>query len=262
MIQYRFEEVHPWLYRIHDPLDVNFYLLVGDERALLFDTGHGIGDIRGAVSAVTDKPLTVVLGHGHIDHANGAYQFEEVYLHEGDFDLSRRHCSPEMRDMIVKQMEGKGLKPDFDPVEWRGGGGGNLVKLEIGTVFDLGGLRAEVIDMAGHTAGSIGLLVPDKRALLDSDSANEHCWMFLEESLPMRHYISMLERVHELEFDVFYTAHSDAPHPRSDFLRYINAARNASVEKSHPYNMFAEMKPYIYTEDGVSVVFNERTLKG
>ncbi|MCL2545506.1 MAG: hypothetical protein FWE77_06250, partial [Clostridia bacterium] len=82
----------------------------------------------------------------------------------------------------------------------------------------------------------------------------------LEETLPIRQYISMLERVSRLAFDVFYTAHSDGPHPKSDFQRYIRVARNASIEKGKPYDAFPELKPYIYAEDGVSIVFNKRTL--
>ncbi|MCL2544448.1 MAG: MBL fold metallo-hydrolase, partial [Clostridia bacterium] len=204
MIRYKTEQLYPWLYRIHDPLDVYFYLIVGDSKALLFDTGYGMGAISEAVAAITTKPLYVVLGHGHIDHANGAYQFDEVYLHEGDFELCRLHCSPEYRDEALEKLAQKGLEPDFDPAVWREAGSANLKKLNPGTVFDLGGLHVEVVDMAGHTAGSVGLLVAEKRVLLDSDSANGHCWMFLEETLPVRQYVSMLERVSRLAFDVFY----------------------------------------------------------
>ncbi|MCL2810728.1 MAG: MBL fold metallo-hydrolase [Clostridia bacterium] len=262
MIQYKTEKLFPWLYRIHDPLNVYFYLIVGHNKALLFDTGHGVGNIPETIKAITTKPYTVVLGHGHIDHANGAYQFDEVYLHEGDFELSRLHCSPEFRGGVADDIEKKGLQLDADPAVWREAGSGNLKKLNPGTVFDLGGLHVEVVDMAGHTAGSIGLLVTEKRVLLNSDSANSHSWMFLEETLPIPQYIAMLERVMELEFDVFYTAHNEEPFPKSDFLRYIRVAKNASIEKAEPYPVFPELKPHMYTEDGVSIVFSERTLHG
>jgi hypothetical protein len=47
--------------------------------------------------------------------------------------------------------------------------------------------------------------------------------------------------------------HSDAPMPKSDFHKFINAARHAAIEKS-------ELKGYIYKEDGVEIVIRERTL--
>ena len=67
---------------IYDPESVFCYLVVGNERALLFDTAFGIGSLPGAIRKITDKPVTVVLSHGHTDHANGAYQFDEAWLHK------------------------------------------------------------------------------------------------------------------------------------------------------------------------------------
>jgi glyoxylase-like metal-dependent hydrolase (beta-lactamase superfamily II) len=201
-----------------------------------------------------------VLGHGHIDHANGAYQFDEVYLRELDFELFHEHTSPEFRSMLLGRLEEIGEKPDFDPVEWKNSGSCKLIPLELGTVFDLGGLHVEVIDMTGHTGGSIGLLIKEQRILLDSDSANTHCWMFMPQSTSLREYTDMLERVKKMEFDYFYVAHQEHPHPKSDFDKFISVAQNATIEKAKPYDNWIELDPYIYTEDDVSIVFNERTL--
>ena len=260
MLSYSIEEISQGLYKIKDPLDVNFYLIVGSEKALLFDTGYGVGDIPAAVRTITDKPLTVVLGHGHIDHANGVYQFDEVYLREPDFELFREHTSPQLRSVIIERLHETGLKPDFDTDKWINESNCKLKPLEIGTVFDLGGLNVEVIDMAAHTGGSIGLLIIEKRILLDSDSANNHCWMFMPQSLSLREYIAMLKRVKQLEFDIFYVAQRDHSHPKTDFDKYISVAENATIEKSKKYDAWQEEDPYIYTEDDTSIVFNKRTL--
>ena len=45
------------------------FLLVGRQRALVIDTGIGIGDLKGLIRKLTDKPLTVALSHGHGDHS-------------------------------------------------------------------------------------------------------------------------------------------------------------------------------------------------
>ena len=50
------------IYALHEPgqfEEVISFLIVGDDRALLFDTGLGIGDIKAVVAALTDKPLLV-----------------------------------------------------------------------------------------------------------------------------------------------------------------------------------------------------------
>ena len=129
-IQYKIEQIHSWLYRIHDPLGVYFYLIVGDEKALLFDTGYGIGNIPEMIKTITTKPLTVILGHAHIDHANGAYQFDEVYLNESDFEVYKLHTSPSFRDMIIKDLAEKCFEPDFDASVWREIGMCKLKKLD------------------------------------------------------------------------------------------------------------------------------------
>ena len=46
-------------------------LVIGKERALLFDLGIGADDFGAAARTLTDLPLTVILSHGHIDHIGG-----------------------------------------------------------------------------------------------------------------------------------------------------------------------------------------------
>ncbi len=227
---YTTNEIYPWLYSINDTENEVFcYLLIGNERALLFDTTYGYGSLERIVKQITELPVTVVLGHGHTDHAGGAAQFysqSDIWLHESDFNLYRyNNHEQEM---------------------------GLLKKINIGQVFELGGLTVEVVGMEGHTAGSIGILVKEHRILLTSDSANPTIWLFLNESLPVDLYIKMLERTILLDFDTFFIGHSDEPMYKSDFQSFINAARNATFENSEPYHY---QSVFIYEEDGASVLF-------
>jgi glyoxylase-like metal-dependent hydrolase (beta-lactamase superfamily II) len=262
MNYYRVKQIFPWLYSIRDPQNVFCYLAVGNEKALLFDTVYGIGNLPKTIKEITDKPVCVILGHGHLDHANGAYQFEEAWLNEADFEVCREHTCKGFRRMAIKQLkESKiALPDDFNTDEYIKGGTGNLKKLETGRIFDLGGLHVEVIGMGGHTAGSIGVLVKEHKVLLTSDSATPHVWLFLNESLSIKEYIAMLERVVQLDFDIFIPGHTNETLPKSDFYRYINAARHISVEKSEPYENLPELKGLLYREDGVDIVFSEAKL--
>ena len=259
---YKIKEIYPWLYSIYDPQSVYCYLLVGEEKALLFDTVYGIGSLPSVIREITDKPIYVVLGHGHLDHANGAYQFEEAWIHEADYELCGLHTSEEYRKTAIDQIKEYGITPpdDFNHDEYLKAGTGNLKKLKDGKIFDLGGLHLEVIGMGGHTAGSIGLLAQEHRLLLTSDSATPQVWMFKEESLSVQEYIAMLERVNQLDFANFITGHTDALFPKSEFAKYIKAARNLSVEKSVPFKYHPELKGLLYSEDGVEIVFSEAKL--
>lgn len=73
---------------------VNMYLLIGNELALLIDSGYGKIDLKSIVARLTDKPVMLMLTHGHLDHANGSAPFD-AYLHENDFDVYDRHSDPE-----------------------------------------------------------------------------------------------------------------------------------------------------------------------
>lgn len=56
---------------IAEPGHINSFLVLGSERALLFDTGMGIAPISAVVSGLTDLPLIVVNSHDHLDHRGG-----------------------------------------------------------------------------------------------------------------------------------------------------------------------------------------------
>ena len=59
------------------------YLVVGKEKALLIDTGFGIGNLKGLAEELAEgKPLYLVNTHAHFDHCYGNCQFEKVYCHE------------------------------------------------------------------------------------------------------------------------------------------------------------------------------------
>ena len=259
---YGIQEIYPWLYSIYDPLNVYCYVIVGDERALLYDTGYGIGDLPGAVKSVTDKPFDVVLGHGHHDHANGAFLFGEVWLGEGDFELCRANAAPRVRRIALKRMAEWEVAPPegFDPEGYAGLPAGNVKPLLPGHIFELGGLTAEAVAMEGHTAGSMGLLIREPGVLLCGDAANQGVWMFLPESLSVGAYIAMLERTAKLPFDTFFAGHQNDGKPKSDMQKYRNAARNAAVENSKPLEPLPGMKAYWYEEDGAGIHFSERTL--
>lgn len=55
-------------------------LLIGKEKAILIDTGCGIGNLRKAVEEVTDKPIILVNTHTHLDHLGSNHQFDEITM--------------------------------------------------------------------------------------------------------------------------------------------------------------------------------------
>jgi len=259
---YKTKKIYPWLYAIHDPGDVYIYLILGDEAAVVYDTGYGIAPIMPVVREITDLPVTCVLGHGHIDHANGAYQFDEAWIYEEDLELCLRHTGKKAKVRALEGLKEKGvsLPEDFDQEAYIVSGAGSLKKMDIGQVFELGGKSLEVVKMEGHTHGSVGLLVRQERVLLTSDGANPHMWLFLEESTHRDIYIAMLERNINLEFDTFFIAHDDREFAKDYFKKFIKVAKNANMAQATPTRQLPERKGMVYREDDVLIIFSEDKL--
>lgn len=59
------------------------YLLEGNDKALLLDTGYGVGNLRTFVSRLTEKEIIAANTHFHPDHAAGNGEFEKVYMSSG-----------------------------------------------------------------------------------------------------------------------------------------------------------------------------------
>lgn len=154
-------------------LDVMF-LLRGEQRALLIDTGSGIFGLKELVEKLRrGLPLTVALTHGHVDHAGGIRQFDEVYVHPADADMAscvtkeeRSGYAETIQAMSngVFAYDARNL-PEFGEVP-------AFRELHENQVFDLGGRRVSVIETPGHTPGSVSFIDDKSRILFSGDACN------------------------------------------------------------------------------------------
>ena len=97
------------------------YLILGTGRAILLDTGTGIGNIREVVEELTDLPVSVVLTHEHYDHVAAAYRFDEIICYDNSDALAvlkrgRDHAS--LQKYITADYLWKPLPQDFDSAAW------------------------------------------------------------------------------------------------------------------------------------------------
>ena len=259
MSYYKVEQLHEGIYSLWEPTEVCSFLVVGEKSAVLYDTGFGMDDLLGAVREITGLPLEVVLSHGHYDHVNGAFQFDGAWIHPADEVLALRHASRTGRRNAIGDGFARKVPDTLDREAYIHAGAGTLKALEIGRLFDPGGLTVEVIALEGHTSGSVGLLIHERRVLLAGDALGPHIWMFLADSLPLEAYLAMLARVQTLPFDHFYIGHSNEKRPRSDIALYESVARNIDVNRSTAYPRLPELGGMLYEEehDGkvVGIVF-------
>ena len=178
---FAFVEKLPGLYYLNEGDDLIF-LVVGSQKAMLVDTGFGKVDLKAEIAKVTDKPVFLVNTHMHPDHAGGNNQFDLAYKGEKE------------------PAEGWGVNPAKE-----------TVSVPEGHNFDLGGVTIEVIDLKGHTPGSIGLLWIEEKIILSGDAVNPQVWLHLPHSLPlsvfrdsMQHLLDMRKR-----WDALYFSHGE-----------------------------------------------------
>ncbi len=233
-------QVTEWLsgaYRITSPEFVFIELIVGEEKALLFDTGWGTGNLRETVRGITDKPLIIVNSHGHVDHVNGNYQFEEeVCIHPKDIELCKAHSGTQMRQFVLTSVEGMGILPDgFDKDGYLSGGTGTLKPIEEGAVLDLGGKTMEIVELPGHTPGSIGLYYSEEKVLYVGDAINGALVLSLPEATKLATYIQTLEKAEKIDFRKMVQAHENRIFDKNILQTYIKLAKSVNWEKAQPY---------------------------
>ncbi len=146
--------------------DAWMHLVTGPERAVLIDTGFGIGDLRALVETLTDKPYDVFNTHFHGDHTLGNVQFDRVFIHRYDLSPLAGSMTPEGRRAFIP-VEGDYYGPeDVPPFRPYG-----IVPVDAGFTFDLGGGETlELLHIPGHSAGCAGLLDRKRRILFSGDA--------------------------------------------------------------------------------------------
>jgi hydroxyacylglutathione hydrolase len=195
----------------------NIYLIEGTDSALLIDTGIGVADLVSTVKKLTDKPLIVIITHGHPDHCGSIYQFEKVYINPADSAAARSFNLPETRKNTTAGMMGDArLSPEdvySGPIY-----NTQLLPLEEGQIFNLGGRFIKVMETPGHTPGEICLLDIMNKLLFTGDNNNSLVWLFLEGCTPLSKYLVTLEKQKEMigEFDIIFPGHG--PQMTSDFI--------------------------------------------
>ncbi len=121
---------------------VRQFLLLGPQEALLLDTGFPDSHIGRLVEELAGgRPVRVAMTHGDPDHTGGLGTFGECWMHRGDWP-----------------MVDSGLQ---------------LHPLAEGDVLTCGGWRLEVIEIPGHTPGSVAFFDPARRLLFPGDSVQQ-----------------------------------------------------------------------------------------
>ena len=235
-----------WL--VGEPVHVNSYLVAGRDRAVLIDSGLGIGDIRSIVDSLTPLDVLVANTHYHWDHVGGNAAFSEVAIHElgekhlragnemrfaegylgyardrlerfGEFrDLDRRFY-----DFLSDESTPRPLPAGFDPAAWKIAPCVPTRLLRDGDVLDLGGRSLQVVHTPGHTPDSVCYLDADRGVLFGGDTYNTGAIYAQQPDSDLEAFAASTARVASMAGDIrsVYMAHFTRYAEHGTFLREV-----------------------------------------
>ncbi len=207
--------------RIHGMGGELCYLIEGNERALLIDGLTGVGSLKAFVRELTELPVMMAATHGHIDHVGAAWEYGEVFINPDDIALmyTPHHSEPAGRLGFASAPsftgEPKRTVPTLADVPVP-----RPVKtypIYEGDIFDLGGIQIEVIQVPGHTQGTVVFLDRAARVVYSGDACNGNTLLCLPGSTTIEEYKESLLhfKTFQKDFDVMYGGHGAVAVPNT-----------------------------------------------
>jgi len=165
-------------YRIVDS-NVYMFVLLGKTNALLIDTGMSQGKLNKILPQLTNLPIIVINTHGHIDHVASNHLFDKVILSNLDEEIFKEHTSYEFASSLYYSLLDEMKIPKFlqklSPVKKFVNkmatipSNDNRIDLPESRLIDLGERTIKIIEIPGHTPGSICLLDVERKILFSGD---------------------------------------------------------------------------------------------
>jgi glyoxylase-like metal-dependent hydrolase (beta-lactamase superfamily II) len=214
------------IYEPHQSEEFISYLIVGGKKALLFDTGMGISDIRKVSAELTKLPIIVLNSHTHNDHVGGNWEFDTVYGMDTEFTRQNARGSSDAAQAEIAPGEVCGTLPAgfvaqaYATRPWK-----ITAYLHDGERFDLGARTIEVIATPGHTPDAISLIDRANGLLFTGDTYYPApIWLFRPET-DLAAYEASIRRLAALkpQIKLVLGAHNVPVAPPTVLLRLVVA---------------------------------------
>lgn len=182
------QKINDRLFAISEPRHYEhtvIYLLIGMRRAILIDTGCGIGNLRHVVEQLTDHPVTVIHTHTHLDHLGSNHQFSEIMMFDHPRSRSISRVGAPQRDLFWELLNEefvtlpwphdfqreKAVLPPFKVSKW----------LKHGEIVEIDDIQLEILHTPGEAPDHICLLERNLRILFCGDILlNGAVWSHLD----------------------------------------------------------------------------------
>ena len=254
--------IRPDVYAIYEPHqfeEVISYLIIGQRRALLFDTGLGVASIRDVVTQLTTLPVTVLNSHTHFDHTGGNAEFSDIVNEDTPF--SRKNAEGQSniysRDALAPERICGSLPAGVRPEAYAIRPWTVSRRIHDGEHIDLGGRALEVLFTPGHTPDSLSLLDGRNGLLFTGDTFYPGPIYLFTPETDFVAYTKSVARLAELapRLKLLLPAHN-VPVSEPDFLIRLDAAVKSVQSGSVKFTVTEGHREYSF--DGFSLLLSEK----
>jgi len=151
---------------------VHSCLLIGENAALLIDTGLGIENIKNEVDKLTNLPIKVATTHVHWDHIGGHKLFSEIFVHEKEEGWLKNGIPiaiDSIKQDILKKASSSELPKNFNIDKYTIFTGSPTKTLKDLDIIDIGSRKIQVIHTPGHSPGHICFYEKERGYLYTGD---------------------------------------------------------------------------------------------
>ena len=243
------QKISPGVTHIQDVMGVCMTLIEGEREAILIDAGYGLEDVSGFVRTLTERPVRLILTHGHHDHILGARWFPRSWLHPADQEEFLLRTGGPQRERVADQAGQKGIPipedfmtariPAPEPLE---------LNDRLGSFpcarLDPGRKEAWIIHVPGHTPGSVVCFLPEEELLLTGDDWNPCTWLWFPSSVAIREWKArMTELLRTLEEATgkpvarVLCSHQPGVREGAELYDYLNEVTEESIRNARPVDM-------------------------
>lgn len=230
-------KVAPGVFAIYEPHQAEEtigYLILGNKRALLFDTGMGISDLKKVTDQLTRLPIVVLNSHTHNDHVGDNWEFQTIYGMDTEF--TRRNARGSREDAQAELAPGQicgSLPKDFDPKTYATRPWRITAYIHDGQNLELGGRTLQVLATPGHTPDAISLFDRAHGLLFTGDTYYPATiWLYRPET-DLRAYDASIHHLAALapQVKIVLGAHNIPVAPPSVLPRLVTAFEQVRAGK-------------------------------
>lgn len=188
--------------------ETHCYLLCGNKKAILIDTGLGVANIKKVTDRLTALPVTAITTHVHWDHIGGHKYFSRIAVHESEKDwLSVKFPIP--LSAVKKNLlrENCDFPSDFHADSYQIFQGLQQEILHDGDCLDLGGRKLTVLHTPGHSPGHCCFYEPERKYLYSGDLIYSGCLDAFYPTTDPAAFLQSVRKIQALEIKRVLPAH-------------------------------------------------------